>query len=383
MALVAAAAVTVAACTAPSPGPATTSRGAPGPRLEGLATSRPFRMGFTTWPYAFDAEAVDWTWETIAAHGDLVTLHLDHGVPWPEAAAGDPFPAAVEADLDDAARRAAAFETVYVSATPQDTDRASIARYWGDAGTQAPLPPGWDARALDDPEVIDAYLAYCRRLLDRLHPDFFAYGIEVNAGFRPGSDAHRRLLGLAAAVYPALKADYPDTAVFLTFQIGSWEATAEEAVAITESLLPYTDLVGISAYPYLDFADPLRPEARPGPVEDWMGPLAALGKPIAVTETGYAAEPLVVPDLGIDTVSTPDWQADYVADLLTTAARHDARFVTYWEVRDYDRAFEFLLDAGTDPALAAIWRDIGLVDGDGRPRPALGIWDAWLALPVG
>lgn len=347
-----------------------------------LPDDRPFLMGFTRWPYAFHEDAVDWTWDAIDRHADLVTIHHDAGVPWQEALDGAPYPERVRAEIEADRRRAERFDTVMVTATPQHNDRATIARYWGDDGSQTPLPAEWEGRALDDPEVISAYLAFTTHLIETYEPDYFAYGIEVNAGYRPNTEPHRQILGLAEAVYPALKAAYPDLPIFLTFQIGSWEAGDDEVMEITESLLPFTDIVALSAYPFLDFADPLRAEAVPDPVDDWMARFAALGKPIAVAETGYAAEPLVIDSLGIDMASTPDWQATYVEDLLASAAQHAAEFVVYWEIRDYDEGYQFLLDLGADPALAVIWRDIGLYDGAGVPRPALGVWDAWFRLPI-
>jgi len=48
---------------------------------------------------------------------------------------------------------------------------------------------------------------------------------------------------------------------------------------------------------------------------------------------------------------------------------------------DYDllwkKYFENVLDE-----LFKTWRDTGLINEKGEPRPALFIWDAWLKLPV-
>lgn len=64
-------------------------------------------MGFTSWPYDATTEAVDWTWSTLRAEGDVVSQHIEEGVPWPEAASGAPFPATFDALLADRKKRAA------------------------------------------------------------------------------------------------------------------------------------------------------------------------------------------------------------------------------------------------------------------------------------
>lgn len=356
------------------------STAAPPPALE-LPDQRSFAMGFTTWPYDFDSEAVDWTWSEISHHADLIAIHLDGGIPWQEALDDSEYPAAVRANLEDNAERSREFDTVYVAATPQHSDRATIARYWNDEGSQRPLPESWAGLTLANPSVTRAYRNYCIRLIEQFDPDYFAYGIEVNAGYESGSEPHRQMLALAEDVYPALKSRFPDLPILLTFQVDSWVTEPDELMDITKSFIPYTDIVGISAYPFLDLSDPTTPREAPAPVDDWMRPLASMGKPVAVTETGFAAEPLAIDSLGVEATSTEQMQMGFLTDLLSTTQDLDALFVVYWEIRDYDFGYEFLVELGADPALARIWRDIGLFDGGGDPRAGLGVWDAWLGVP--
>ena len=149
--------------------------------------TRSFAMGFTPWPSDATTAAVDLAYAQISAHGDLIAHHFDGGVPWPEALAGAPLPAAVEAEL--AARVAAtpAGHRVYLALSPLNGTRDGLAPYWNTTPND-PLPPAWAARTFDDPDVIDAYANFCLALIDR----FESQRPSVAVGPRPRGTATRR-----------------------------------------------------------------------------------------------------------------------------------------------------------------------------------------------
>jgi hypothetical protein len=66
--------------------------------------TRGFLMGFSPWPWDATLEAVDWTYQTIMTNGDIVSHHIEEGVPWPEALTGSAVPAAYSALADRVAR---------------------------------------------------------------------------------------------------------------------------------------------------------------------------------------------------------------------------------------------------------------------------------------
>ena len=76
----------------------------------------------------------------------------------------------------------------------------------------------------------------------------------------------------------------------------------------------------------------------------------------------------------------PGW-AEYVKLLMENADDPDARFVVWFVPREYDPLWD-KLSSGWADELLKMWKDTGLVDGSGKPRKALGVWDAWLAVPV-
>jgi hypothetical protein len=350
-----------------------------------VPASRSFHMGFTPWPYDFNAAALDYTRRTVRAHGDLVLFHLDNGVPWPEALAGAPFPAAVQNDLAELkSTLGSGLRKLYVSASPLAHDRASLALYWS-TDTHQPLPASWKRKALDDPDVIRAYSNYCSRLISFFRPDYFAYAIEVNGGLSSKSPEWPKLLALVRAVYANLKAAHPGLPVFLTLQTAAFVTTWDDQWAMNKELVRSTDLVGMSTYPV---HSPGRFEPGDANVDyipaDWFAQMKTLapGLPWAITETGYIAEELRLPGTATRIRGTELWQARYADLLLRQAQAHRAEFVVWFVLRDYDKGMATLRQLGAAAEAAPVWKDMGLIDGEGRKRPALRVWDAWLRLPV-
>ena len=102
-------------------------------------------------------------------------------------------------------------------------------------------------------------------------------------------------------------------------------------------------------------------------------------KAIAITETGHPAEPLKIRAWNLDFPTNPKEQAAFVRVLLSRAQTHHYRFVTWWTARDFDELWKTFPDAVKD--LGALWRDTGLIDEAGQPRPAYETWRDWLSKP--
>ena len=75
------------------------------------------------------------------------------------------------------------------------------------------------------------------------------------------------------------------------------------------------------------------------------------------------------------------WQAEYVDLLLRSIKQVNAEFVVWFIARDYDQGWRTVKDLGMDADAWGIWRDTGLLDGEGRSRLGLQVWDKWLGLP--
>jgi hypothetical protein len=347
------------------------------------ASSRPFHMGFTPWPYDFSEAAEAYTNRTVRAHGDLILFHLDNGVPWPEALSGAPFPSQMQSEIAKMKSTASGFDKVVVSASPLAHNRVDLALYWS-SSTHQPLPAKWRDIPIDSPDVIRAYTNYCRRLIEFFNPDYFAYAIEANGGLSRKHENWPRLLKLIAAVYSSLKKDFPHLPIYLTLQTVAFETTWNDQWQMNRALVKYSDMVGMSTYPLWvpGKFDPSAANVLYIPA-DWFSQMRTLApaKPWAITETGYIAEDLVLGAAGKRIRGTELWQAQYVDLLMRQAYALRAEFVVWFVVRDYDRGMKTLKKAGVAEA-ARLWRDMGLIDGQGRGRAALTAWDNWLRLRV-
>jgi hypothetical protein len=339
-----------------------------------VSTTRTFYMGFTPTPYDATGQALDATYRFIQRHGDLVAHHLDKGVPWPEAYDELPYPLPVERDLRTRQGRRVPGQQVLVALSPIAAD-GGLGGYWGASGNM-PRPGPWKARDFDDPRVITAYTHFASRVVSLLAPDFLAYAVEVNGLLANAPGEWPKFLTFARLVYKVLKAGHPHLPVFVTVQADYFWADAARQRQALAAVLPYTDMIAVSAYPYV------RGEADPRRLpRDYLSGIAAIapGKPFAVSETAFPAK--AVPSGSGRIPGRAEWQDEYVAALLTESERLRARFVVWFVLRDYD-ALVARMAALHVPAqtldLYRLWQPTGLMDGRGAPRPALSTWDRWL-----
>jgi exo-beta-1,3-glucanase (GH17 family) len=145
-------------------------------------------------------------------------------------------------------------------------------------------------------------------------------------------------------------------------------------------LIQHVDVVGVSVYPYIFFEHAGRGDPSNLP-SDWLSQVSQLagGKPVAIAETGWAAETLTIPTFGVDIPSDPANQDAYLDKLFAAANSLNARFIVWFALADYDALWNGVLQQ--DP-VARIWRDTGLYDENLNPRPSLDTWMEQLARPL-
>ncbi len=187
-------------------------------------------------------------------------------------------------------------------------------------------------------------------------------------------------IALHSATYTALKTEFPELPVFATFTgvdlLAGWtEVDHAEQLAALEDILPYSDLLGSSFYPFMSayLVDPY-----PASAWDELVALAG-GKPVVVSESGFPAQVTELEGVMLTFEGTPEKQEAFIADMLAAADSHAFPFIVNFLVRDYDALWEAL--GGGDEL--SIWRDTGLYDESGAERPALETWRDALARPHG
>lgn len=343
--------------------------------------SRSFFMGFTAFPYDLSLIALAESFESVNKNGDIVLAHFDNGVPWEEALNDKPFPIEIQNSLTSTKQELTPGNKLVLTATATSTERNKLAGNWNNNGSNEPLKFPWTLYSFDDEVVIKAYLKYCKRIIDEVNPDYFGYGIEINASFVKGSKAFNDYIVFAEAVYKDLKETYPTLPIFLSFQDQSFNKSKSELLEVTRTLLPFTDIIALSTYPYWMYDHPTR-DANPDHIdENWMSEIRNLdpSKPFVISETGYCAEDMNLDEVNVSIKGNSEWQEQYATKLFDKANKLNAEFIIWFVYRDYDQLYEAVDDP---PFIFKVWKDIGLKDGDGNKRKIHNTWDKWLSLPL-
>lgn len=329
--------------------------------------TRRFRMGFTGFVYDITPKALSDSREFVRQNGDILAHHIE-GVPWAEALSGQPFPKALLDEWEGKKSATPPGGQVYLAISPGRGDLKV-------ADKAGPLPNELAGKPYDDPMVMRAYLSYCRRAVEFFQPDYLAIGIEVNEIYRDGGPKKwNAYVALHRHVYEELKKDRKDLPIFASWTLHQMFQQRGRMLEEFQKLMPHNDLVAVSYYPFF-VADSDRLAAL-----EWMtGQFDRFQKPYAMVETNDAAERLPLPKAGVVLEGTPEKQAAYYRKLLALAQDRNFAFVVSFVHQDYDALWKKI--ENVSPELFIAWRDCGLLDQDGQPRPAYAVWKAYLRLP--
>jgi uncharacterized protein (TIGR03067 family) len=326
--------------------------------------SRAFRMGFTGFIPDLTPEAVAAARKFVRENGDIIAHHIE-GVPWAEALADLPFSKDFLAEWEGKRSATPPGGKVYLAISPGRGDLKP-------AEKALPIPAELRGKRYDDPLVKKAYLAYCRRAVEFFRPDYLAIGIEVNEIHDSGREVWSAYADLHRSVRDALKKERPQLPVFASFTLHNMIKKQGAMLEAFEALMEWNDLVAVSYYPF--FVD----ASKRLSALDWMCErFDRFKKPYAVVETNDAAEKLVFPKAGHVIDGSPEKQLRFHERLFTLAQERKFVFVIDFIHQDYDRLWEKI--AAGAPELFMAWRDCGLLDESGRPRPVLELWKGWFA----
>ncbi len=338
---------------------------------------RHFRMGFTPFPHDFSLEGIVEVQRFLADNADLIAHHFEN-VPWTEALHDEPFHPKMMEDWDWNQQNVPPGGKVLLALTPIRQGAPGLAPYRGEE-KGLPLPEPFDRAKFDDPIVADAYINYCRRAVEYFRPDYLCIGMEVNELFQkaPGQwDAYRKL---HSRTYRALKRDYPDLPVFVSLTLHSlfehdWR-NRKDLLRAAKDLLKQSDRIGVSFYPFFG--------GHAGRIDEALAWLvrsfADVDKPFAFCEMGQTAEPLRLAMFGVTFDGSPQLQADVLASVIGFADQHPTEFLVWLVPRDYDALWDRI--RGGVPEVVKVFKDCGLLDEAGQPRPAYRIWSMHLQRP--
>lgn len=343
------------------------------------SSTRPFLMGFTPFPYDVSAEALNSTYSQLNKYSDIINHHFDDGVPWVEALANAPFHENIRNDWAFRKSQTPAAHKIYVSVAPINVFRNGLAPYRSEEPNED-LPDEWEDYRFNSVQVKQAFLNYCKRIIDYFNPDYFNMSIEANLLHFNRPELWSDYMDLHKFIYTELKKSYPTLTIFtsqvalyfLDGFIGNVNVDYERKAA--SELLDYSDLFGISIYPYL--TNYLGSDI---PTNTFDKLFTLSRKPVAIAETGFAAQEfsIAINQDGsfVQVMGSKEKQNKYFKDLLLACEKYKAQFVINYEVRDYDQLW---IKLGSPTNFLLAWRDCGFIDENGIERPVLTTWQEWL-----
>ncbi len=333
-----------------------------------IVEKRSFAMATSDFPYANSVAAFNESFALMLQNTDMAMMHFDGGVPWQEALDGTAYPQEFLNSLEFKKSKIPSTHSIYLAVTPIAFERNALAPSLKGAGNEPLLPP-WNTYAFDHENVVNAYLNYCKFMIDFFEPDYFAYAVEANMLMNLAPDKWPALASLMQQVYTALKAAYPNLPIFFSIQAGWVYDFRSVQLQKLPDVLPYTDYIAVSAYPFTSEPDPdLLPE-------DYFSFIADLApeKPFAIAETTWPAEDLTAP-FPVFIPETEERQEAYMNFLLTNMKNLNAKFVAWFLVVDYDQFWETEFADLPNASVLRIWKDSGLYDGNRQPRKAQQRW---------
>lgn len=334
---------------------------------------RTFYMGTTPWPADLTIEEVNKTYDFINTHCDIVSHHINEGIPYEELYNNLPLPGNLLNDMALKKAKTASSKNVFLSVAALNIDRISKDRYYDKATTPNDIKAYWESLPFDDPKVITAYVRYIDWLIEQLDPIYVNYGVESNSSNWSSTDFARYRTFLSQ-VYTQLKAGHPSISFFVSFMVS-------DSLGRAEQLLPYTDFIGLSAYPYYFSPTNSDPKNIPDTLFENFINLDA-NKPWVFAETGYIAQNLVIPEYNLNKQGTPVWQNEYLEQVLQLCQNKRAKMFIWFCPKDYDALLTTFENQGVSQenlATMKLWRDTGLIDEQDVQRPAYHTWLQWMA----
>lgn len=342
---------------------------------ESVSEKRAFAMGFSPWLYEATLEAQDWVYGKLASEGDIISHHMEEGVPWPESYSGSAFSASYQSEIKSRLDRRVAGQKVLLSISPLNGGRNGMALYRG-SGINETLPSPWDGYALDSTEVKTAYLNYAKRMIQYFTPDYLVIGVEVNLLIRNNKALWPAYVNLHKHVYAGVKADYPSlpvsVSVFCVPYFPEWSSddNLTDQVNGLADIEPHVDYLSFSVHPFMSA---LLAESFPA---DYLARLFAVTtKPVAISESSYPAQVWSTTGPPVLTFNgSQEKQERFLSLMLEEAQKAKAYYVIWFSIRDYDTLWSETLGSSET---ALVWRDTGLYDEAGSARSARAAWMSW------
>lgn len=313
------------------------------------------------------AESLMTTIEAIGQHGDII-LNMPQ-VPWADFIDNPEAESQAIEDMRGSIELARQYglEIIFVVDPLQAFDRRVIAT----------MPDELAGGDFSTPGVRSAFMNYAIRLVREFHPRYLGLASEINTYADAQPEDFANYVTLYHETYAAIKAEAPDTSIFVTIQwedlnsvgLFSDDSPGEIKWEIVDLFEPNLDVYAISTYPYFAF------EGATQIPDDYYSPLLSrTSKPLAIAEGGFLSQ---------DVSAFHGSPQDQMVYLQTIDGQLGERlaFWVYLIIDDVNtRAYaDFLTEHGSpaEEETLGLFGYLGLRTKDGEPKPALGVWDGF------
>lgn len=326
-------------------------------------SSRNFKMGFTSWPYAPTAASVENTYNFLSRHADVYSEHIDSNIPWDAWINDLPLPDAFTADILGRASRRLPGTTLNLSVSLLNNDRDDLAfDFDGSVPAYA---------SLDDTEIEEAYIKHLEYITTQLNPDYLIMAIEVNELLIHTPEKWVAYKSLMSRVRSSIQERFPEVRLSESITLHNlYQPGVADPDNYIREVVDYAnglDLVAISFYP---FFKGLKTKGEFQDAFDFLH--EQIDRPIVFAETGHLSEDLNVPGLDLFIPGDENEQRIYLETLLENAQEQEYEYAIWWTHRDYDALWEVFPEDQKD--FGQLWISTGIVNENGELKAS---WESW------
>ena len=325
---------------------------------------RTFKMGFSSWNYGPELKDITETYSFIQSNGDLYSEQIDHKIPWSAYINNSPLPQTFLDDINFRKTKRTSHHELIVSVSLLNTDRSDLNEdYDGSIPSYS---------ALNDKKIEDAYFQHLKFIVDELSPSYMILAMESNELRIKNQSKWEEYLLLMKQIRSRMKKEYPNLLLSESMTLHNWynSTDVDYQSEISTYINAHLDFAAISYYPFL-----INQHSKEAFQKAFDFLHNSIQVPIALVETAHLAEDLNLTSLNFTLSGSPTEQAEYLSVLMQNAQQENYYFVVWWCHRDYDLLWDqFPTD---QKELGSIWKDTGLLDGNGEQRVSYQEWESW------
>jgi len=321
----------------------------------GDGATRTYRMGFSSLPPRLTIPEVLQTIDSISRHGDAALMVVD--VPWAALLADSSPSLLIRRDQFPISQiyKQRGMPLVATIEPANGLDRKAESDVLVKLG-----------RSITEPAVQRVYREYAVAFDSILHPTHLTLAVETNLiRLAAPASLYNALVTMTNAAAQQIRATGSTTKLMVSVQVdaawGRIGGGAYVGIDRDRADFPFIQALGLSSYPYLaGFATP-----EEIPLDYYSRLVSGNVIPMLVVEGGWTSGSVT----GV--TSSPDLQARYIRRQMQLA--DNARLIGVFQITFTD--FELSSFPVPPGSILPLFAQLGLVDVNYRPKPALAVWD--------